>query len=170
MSDTLAEGLLEPFAYGEGFVDYILGDAPAAGANFSLPFLDGRWDVRILSCIVTLDTDANAANRLLSLDYIVRGVTFVRNAASVVWTASTVAQVFMFKINQAVAEWNTNTPCFVPLLDLFLNPGMTAQITVDNKQVGDTLTSIRFVVEKFPTGRRGYARPTATRADATASR
>ncbi len=153
---SVTEGLLEPFGYGLGYPDVVDLTTPALGANASVP-VAGEYQVRVLAAIATLTTDANAANRLLSLDYInQRGVTLHRNGASVLVTANTTAQVFVWGANRSVAEWNTGTPVWVPLLPIFLQPGYSVQFTVDNKQAGDQLSALHLMVERFETGERGY--------------
>jgi hypothetical protein len=151
----VTEGLGLPFGHGREFQDFIDLTAPAAGANkaFVIP---GEFRMRVVAAKAQLDTDANAANRLLSLDFIgQRGTTYVRNAAPVLVAASTVAQVFQWSAQRDVSEWNSGTPVFVPLQPLFLEPGMVVQFTVDSKQAGDALTALSLVVEKWPTGYRG---------------
>lgn len=127
--------------------DWIDVAPPAAGANKTVT-LPPAYAVRVLAAKCQLDTDANAANRYLSLDYIkADGTTYVENGAGLVITASTVAQVFDWQVNRSVGEWATNTPVFVPLLPLWLPPGIAVRFTVDNIQTGDTLTNIKLVVE-----------------------
>ena len=73
----------------------------------------------------------------------------MRNAATVLVTANTAATVYQWDHAHTVSEWNVSTPVFVPLADVILTPGWSVQLTVDNKQVGDTITAISFVLEKF---------------------
>lgn len=149
-------GLLYGLGYGVGYPDQLDPASPAAGANFALT-VDGAWVLRPLAVKYQIDTDANAANRFVSVDYIdARGITRHRNAAGLVVTASTTAQVFDHSVSRGVAEWAANTPVLAPLEPFFLYPGYTLQITVDNKQAGDTITAIHMLVEKFETGTQGY--------------
>ena len=122
---------------------------PAAGANFSFTVGSlGGIAARVVSAKATLTTDSNAANRLFSLDYqIGRYSSLIRNAPTNVITASTAATVFQWDHAHNLSEWNTNTPVFVPLVDVWLEPGWTVQLTVDNIQVGDTITNIAVVLQ-----------------------
>jgi hypothetical protein len=136
---------------GRGLTDWFSVTSPAAGANASFT-VGGRnvQGLRVLAALTTITTDANVANRLLSLDYIdARAVTRVRNAATVLITASTTALVVQWDQAHNVSEWNTGTPVFVPLADVILTPGWTVQLTVDNKQATDQISAISFVVEAF---------------------
>jgi hypothetical protein len=136
---------------GRGLTDWFSVASPAAGANASFT-VGGRnvEGLRVLAALASLTTDANAANRLMALDYIDgRNVTRVRNANTGVWTANTSGQTFQWDQAHAVSEWNTNTPVFTPLADVILTPGWTVQLTVDSKQAGDQLSAISFVVEAF---------------------
>ena len=147
-----------PYRYGEAWVDYIDVTTPAAGAaaSYAIP---GEYGVRVLAARAALATDANAANRLVSLDFITpNGVTRVRNCAAVVWTANTSAQTFVWNQAWAVSEWAANTPVLVPLLGLLLPPTWVVKFAVDNIQSGDTLTALSLVVEKVPTGARAETR------------
>ena len=132
-----------------GYLDVVTPADPAAGANLTVTIPNQRWVV-LRALHVTLATDANAANRVLAVDYLLGSrLTAVRNLATVAITANTSATVFHFDNQHTVSEWNTNTPVMVPLLPLPLPNGWTVQVTLDNKQVGDTLTSCVVVVDRY---------------------
>lgn len=136
---------------GRGLTDWFSVTSPAAGANASFT-VGGRnvEGLRVVAALATVTTDANVANRLVSLDYIDgRNVTRVRNAPTLLVTASTTAQVFQWDHAHHVSEWNTGTPVFVPLADVILTSGWTVQLTLDNKQATDQLSALSFVVEAF---------------------
>lgn len=140
------------YRYDERFVDYIDVAQPAAGAAASVQ-VPGQYGMRVIAARATLSTDANAANRLLSLDYITpNSVTRVRNCASVVWTANTSSQAFVWNEAWSVSEWNTNTPVLMPVLALLLPPTWSIKFQLDNIQVGDQLSALSLIVEKVPTG------------------
>jgi hypothetical protein len=144
-------GFTAPFTSEQGYTDFFTPASPAAGANFSIQVGDFSvtW-LRIVAVKATLATDANAANRLFSLDFKSgRAGTMIRNAATVLITANTSATVFQWDRAHAVSEWQTGTPVFVPLVDIVLSQGWTIQLTVDNIQATDAITAISFVVEKY---------------------
>lgn len=148
-------GLLAPYGWGLGFPDWEDPSAPAAGANF-VHTVGGKHYERVLAVHALVSTDSNAANRFVSLDYInARGITYCRNAAGVVVTASTTNQAFEWNAGRTVSEWAANTPVLAPLLLSFLPPAFQVQITLDNIQVNDTITSVHLWLEKWPTGPRG---------------
>lgn len=124
---------------------------PVAGANLSVTSGEFRAETfRLVSCIATVATDATVASRLFSLDYILgRGTTAIRNAATVLITASQAATVYQWDRAHKSSEWQTGTPVFVPLVDLTLAPGWTIQLTLDNKQAGDQISSVTFVLEEI---------------------
>lgn len=141
-----------PYRYDEGWVDYVDLAQPSAGANksFAVP---GQYGVQVLAARATLSTDANAANRLVSLDFVTpNGVTRVRNCAGVVWTANTSSQTFVWNCAWSVSEWAANTPVLMPVNELLLPPTWLIQFTIDNIQVGDQLSALSLVVNKVPTG------------------
>jgi len=141
--------------YGLPYYDVLQVASPAAGAN-AVQAVDGAWACRVLAATASLTTDANAANRFVSLDFIQgRTAVPIRNGAGLVITASTTGQVFHWQRNRAVGEWATNTPVFVPLLDYLVPPGWSIQFTVDNKQAGDQLSALTLFVVKYQTGPEG---------------
>jgi hypothetical protein len=146
---TLEQAKAAGFPLGSGFLDVITPADPAAGANITVSLGATRYIV-VRSVLVTLTTDANVANRFVSVDYgIGSRYTVVRNAATVFVTASTTAQVFQFDNQHHVSEWNTGTMIFAPLLPLPLPSGFPVTVTVDSIQATDQLSSCRIVVERY---------------------
>lgn len=151
-----AEGLLSPFAHGVGYQDVLFPASPAAGANLAVT-VEGRNWLRVLGARLNVTTDANVANRFVSLDYVnARGQTIMRNAAGLVVTASTTNQRFEWTAQRTDAQWAANTPVLVPVYPLFLAPGSVVQFTLDSIQVGDQVSGAVLVVERFDTGSLGY--------------
>lgn len=156
MSVPESRGLLEPFSYGKGFQDWVVVAAPGAGLNASFTVEARNW-LRVLGALATVTTDANVANRVLSLDFVSPRIgTYWRNFAPLAITANTPATVFHWQEQVTDSEWNTNTPVKVPVSSIFLPPATTVQWTLDNKQAGDTLTGLLLTVERFDSGALGY--------------
>lgn len=147
MEAVLTE-LVTPEGYGNWFPDSRDVASPAAGANASVAVPGGEaW--RLVAATAQLDTSASAANRLLSLDFIVpRTAAAVRNAAPVLVTASTTAQAFAWQRNRGESEWNTGTPIFVPLLSWWLLQTWTIQWTVDSIQAADQLSNLHVYFDR----------------------
>jgi hypothetical protein len=144
-------GFTAPFTSAQGYTDFFTPASPAAGANYS--FTVGGLSVeyaRIVAVKATLATDANAADRLFSVDFrSPRAGTIIRNAATVLITANTAATVFQWDHAHSVSEWQTGTPVFAPLVDIVLTTGWTVQLTVDSIQAGDQISAIAVTLEKF---------------------
>jgi hypothetical protein len=152
---SVTEGILEPFSVGLGYADWIDVATPAAGATASVT-VEGGWFMRVLAARLAITTDANVANRLVTLDFINgRGVTYVQNGASLLVTASTTAQVFEWDIHRSVSEWNTGTPVWAPLQSVVMPPGFTVKFNVASVQATDQISGLHLWVEKFQTGPRG---------------
>jgi hypothetical protein len=150
------QGLLLPFSHGRGNPEYVAVTTPAAGATASYT-VDGRYAIRVLAARLSLTTDANAANRLVTLDYQVRGgITLCQNGSYVLVTANTTAQVFQWDCHRSVAEWQAGTPVFMPCAPLFLYPGSTVKFNVANIQATDAISGLSLWIEQFQTGPRGY--------------
>jgi hypothetical protein len=144
-----ATALHAPFTRDIGYLDEITPADPAAGANLTVSLGPGRFIV-VNSVTVTLTTDANAANRFLAVEYLARGgLAVMRNAATVLVTASTTNQVFQFDNQHDQSEWNTGTPVYAPLQAVPLSAGWQLKLTVDNIQVGDTLATTRILVTRY---------------------
>lgn len=148
-------GLTEPFSYGRGYDEIVKGITPAAGANFVYK-IEGQYSTRILSAVFTLVSDSNVANRAVTVDYCdPEGNVWSSNGIGAVVAAST-TQPFSGQIDRSHGEFVAGTKMFFPIADLFVDPGNSIRINVANKQVGDQLSAIVFVLERFPTGSRGY--------------
>lgn len=156
MRNEVTYGLLLPFTYGKGNPEYVSVTTPAAGATASY-IIPGSFAARVLAARLSITTDANVANRLVTLDYIdSRGVTRLRNGVGNVITASTTAQTFEWDCNRTIAEWATNTPIFAPVAPLILYPGWSVKFNVTNVQATDAISGLSLWVEQFQTGPRGY--------------
>ena len=124
---------------------------PAAGASYNVA-LDGRYWWRLTAATFTLATDANAANRYVSVQVgLVGPGTLVLGAAAVVVTANTTAQRFAGSVDRGDSEWNTGTDVLFPLQDYPLLGGRTLTINIANVQVGDQLSAISLAWWRLPT-------------------
>ncbi len=137
-----ARGEQEPFA--------IANPGAAQAATFTV---DGRGLRRLNTIVFTLTTDANVANRYVTVEY--RGgdgLAYCVNAAAVVVLAGS-TQRFAGSIGRGVSEWATGTDVLFPLDDVFLYASDVLRVGVSGVQAGDTLTAIRGVLERFPVDR-----------------
>ena len=128
-------------------IDILAVASPAAGANATIPL--GEFELfAILGCRFNFTADANAANRVVCVDYIAGGVTWMRNGAAQVYAANSNTNL-EGKADLTVSDFAANAPTYFPLYALPLPQGWSVQITVDNKQVGDALTAIRVVMARW---------------------
>jgi hypothetical protein len=143
----------DQYSYDEAYVDYVDVTSPAAGANAST-IVPGQFGFRVLAALATLTTDANVANRLVSLDVInANASTRLRNPAPASIPAATTNQRYVWNSAYASGASITNGPMVIPVNDLLVPASWSIQITVDNKQVGDQLAAVSLIVLKVPTGR-----------------
>lgn len=144
-----------PARFNRWYYDWLDVTTPAAGAAASVT-VAGDYYLRVIAARLSITTDGNAANRFVSLDYVnARGITYVRNAASTVITASTTGQAFEWNYQRTIAEWNSNTPILCPCLDMWLPPGFAVKFAVDNIQATDQISGLRLSVMKYPSGIEG---------------
>lgn len=134
-----ARGIQEPFAIAN----------PGANTNASFS-VDGRGLRRLVALVFTLTTDGNAANRIVTVEYVGGdGLPFSVSGNPTAVTANK-TQRFAAGLNLDVGGTLSLSDLFVPLAGLFLYPSNIIQVNVANKQVTDTLTNIRGVLERFP--------------------
>lgn len=153
MSATAVE--VAPAAFNRWWYDWIDPAQPAAGAVYSYTVGGEAW-LRVLAARLSITTSATVANRFVSLDYInARGITYVRNGAAAVITASTTAQAFEWNYQRTVSDWNTNTPIFVPCLDTWLPPGFKVQFSVDAIDTTDQISALHLYVQRYASGIEG---------------
>jgi hypothetical protein len=130
-----------PQKYDPEPLEIVRGDAPAAGANFSLT-TPGRAGWLLIAVLFRLVTDANVADRAVTVDYDDgNGSLFGSNGFGAVVAAST-TELFAFQANVGQAAWNTAGQAFVPLLPVEFQGGQKLQINVLNVQATDQLDHI----------------------------
>ena len=141
----------EPYGGGRSFQQLIRGTAPAAGSSFTTT-VSGFFRSRLIGAVFALTTDANAANRYVTVECLQDDNTpFLLGAGAVTVTANTTAQRFAGSMYTGSGSWNTGTDVMFPLLPLWIMEGQTLKINVASIQVGDTLTNIRLLFDRFPT-------------------
>jgi len=151
----ITEEVLNPFAYGRGFLELIQPANPAAASGFNST-QDGRYISRLIGATFQLATSATVASRVVTVDYADgNGNIIISNGAAVQVLAGS-TQLFSFNMARATSEWNTGTTVFAPLFDFMLEPGRIVQINIAAIQAGDQLSKICLSFERFPTGPRGY--------------
>jgi hypothetical protein len=148
-----------PAAVRLGIPEYVLGDSPAAGANF-VQTIEGSFYQRLVSVHVRLVTDGNVAARNVAVEYRdAAGNRFALSSGPVTQSASSTND-WTFDVFQSQAEWPVATTYIIsPLKPLLLLPTMDWRIVVDNIQATDQLSRIRFIRERFYTTSQPTTRP-----------
>jgi hypothetical protein len=140
-----------PQKYDPEPLEVVLGTAPAAGASFSLTS-PGRPGWQLLAVTFRLVTDANVADRAVTVDYDDgNGSLMASNGFGAVVAAST-TELFAFQANVGQAAWNTRGQAFAPLLPAEFQGGQKLQINVLGVQATDQLDRIVMTFQ-----RRAYA-------------
>lgn len=132
---------------GMSYADWLTVTTPAAGAaaTYTVP---GQFAARLLAARLTITTDANVANRFVSLDYIdAKGTTRLRNAIAKVFAANTTAQAFEWSAQRTTGEWVANAPVLAPLAPWWLPPGFTVKFAVDAIQATDQISGLSLWIE-----------------------
>lgn len=129
--------------------ELVIAPTPAAGVNFTKAVNDGYW-WRLLAITCRLGTDATVANRTVRVEF--RGadaVPFVVCGNPVTYPASTSSEDFFFSVWQPEGAWEVGGANLGILAPVLIQPTQDFRITVVNVQAGDTLTRIRYMVERF---------------------
>jgi hypothetical protein len=130
-----------PQKYDPQPLEVVLGDKPAAGASFELT-TPGRPGWLLVAVTFRLVTDANVADRGITVDYDDgNGSLFGSNGVGFV-VAATTTELFAFQANVGQAAWNTKGQAFAPLLPVEFQGGQKLQINVLSIQAGDQLDRI----------------------------
>jgi len=131
-----------------GLPEYVQAASPAAGAEFTQA-IESRYHTRLISLFVRLVTDANVANRTLRLEYRdAEGNVFDVCGNPVTYPANS-TEDYSFSVFQPRGEWEVAATNLVPLHPILLPPTFDFHIEVNNIQVGDQLSRIRFYWERF---------------------
>ena len=129
--------------------ELVTGVNPGAGNNFTQAVNDGYW-WRLLTVSVRLNTSASVANRTLRVEYRDdAGVVWAVSGNPVTYPASTTNEDYFFNVWTPAGAWEVATSNLVPLVPNLLRPGHDFRIAVTNIQAADTLTLIRYTVERF---------------------
>lgn len=133
-----------------GLPELVYATSPATDTDFSAT-VEGAHFVRLLSVYVTLTTDANAADRYLSVVYTdAADAAYAVSGPPVAVTANS-AQPFHFSPFHPEALWPVGGTVLSPLVPILLEPTHKWKIVMTSDQAGDTLTTIRYVQERFYT-------------------
>lgn len=146
--------ITQPYGLGRGTVEAVTFATPAAQANFTRTTASGYWE-RYISLFFLFTTDANAANRIIAIEVQDGDGNVVGGAApSQVQTASLAGRFYGgFAYGTSNAAGVIRQAFALP--QMFLQPSWKLVSNVANMQVGDTLTLIRAVVERFGIGPDG---------------
>lgn len=127
------------------------GVSPAAGAEFSTT-IDGRYFVRLITVFCRLVTDANVADRQVSLQYLDEaGNPFAIMGAPVTQAAATTTD-YAWQAWLGQPDWPVSGTVLIPLAQVILQPPYSWKIDVDNVQATDALTRVRYLSDRFYTG------------------
>lgn len=140
--------------------ELVKATSPAAGASFSQTVNDGFW-WRLIGVSARFTADANVANRSLAVEYRDdESVALAAQGNPVTYPASTTNEDFFWSVFQPEGAWEVGTRNLNCLWPLLLRPGWSFAVVVTNVQAGDTLTRVRYSVERFwPPSADDYPNP-----------
>lgn len=132
---------------GQGDLVTYTGSDPAADTEWSETVPDGKvW--RVLSIRATLVTDANAANRQVSVTLTDATNTFFRSSSASVQAAS-LTHIYTVADLPGVVVGASSLVHQVPLPPMLLPPGTVIASVTTNKQATDNWGAPVFYVEEF---------------------
>jgi hypothetical protein len=133
-----------------GIPELVYGAQPAAAADF-VGTVDGSFYARLVSVFCRLVADANVASREVVVEY--RNAADERFALAGAATTLTAGQTgdYFFSAFLSTDIFTVDGSALAPLPPLMLVPTFDFRIHVVNAQVGDQLSMIRYVQERFYT-------------------
>lgn len=138
--------------------------APAAGAEFTISAPgQGLW--RVVSLAFRLVTDANVANRAVSLVASDGTTTVWRASASAVQAAGVTIDHGVYAGSSAALLTGSVAVFALPSDGLLLLPGWSLRSVTGNIQAGDQYSAIGALVEEFPNGPGNEWQPTVPRGE-----
>lgn len=151
-ADSLA--LAQPFSLFRGTVETFSIANPAAAGNFTRQTGQGYWE-RYIAITFTLVTDANAANRQVSIEWLdADNNRLTGTTAPVFEIASTTFRYYGY-LNANANSTSVALRQNFSLPWLFLQPGWSITSNINGVQAGDQISAIRGVVERIGIGPDG---------------
>ena len=148
-------GLFEEIGHGRGFTEVATVTPPAANTSFVYK-LDGRYWERPSSLAFSLTTDANAANRTVSVTFANgNGLVIARHVSPSVQTAGLTWNYTLLP-NQSTYNTVVGLNVSMPLWHGFMREEGTLTIAVASSQAGDQIKNIAYDRARFITGPGGY--------------
>ena len=123
---------------------------PAAGAGFVIPSYTG-CRVRFVCARFRFVTDANVANRRVTVDISAGATSYCKAVSSGDHTASVTAYYSVwFGMNNGIGSWSGNFFIGLPNILYLDSDNMNLAVTADNIQVGDQFSNIYTLCEIWP--------------------
>lgn len=148
MSGARQQSLDSPGLFRYGLPELRQGTAPAAATDYTKT-VDGRYFARLITVRATFATDANAANREVTLQYLDQSGNVYCVAGAPVTIPASQTYSYTFSAFQPEAVWPIDTGIVVPLSPVLLRPTDSFRLHIVNAQAADALTAIRYMWEMF---------------------
>lgn len=149
-------GLLGAFSHGRGFPQVSAVTNPAVATGPTITIGSDYWE-RPVSLSFRIVTDANAANRQVSLALLDEGGVILNAAVANGTQAASLTRDYVFTPNVNAPNAVANGVFLSPLFQCFLQPAWSLAVTIGAVQVGDQVSNIRWNRERFITGPGGYS-------------
>ncbi len=133
-----------------GLPELVFAASPAVATDF-VQAIPGHDFARLVSVFVRLVTDGNAANREVVIEYRTAEALRYDVMGSAVTQAATLTIDYLFSGFREVVTSLVDATQLIPLHPTILPPTHDFRIHIVNAQVGDQLSRIRFLWERFYT-------------------
>ncbi len=146
-AQTLDNPVLVPF----GLPEYVKGTSPAAGALFSEATPGGEAR-RLVTVFARIVTDANIADRTVYLEYLDPEGNRILIAGGPVTQSASSTNDYAWQAFLGQSDWAVDSTVLVTLPPVLLLPQFSWRINIANVQVGDQISRVRYVRERFYIG------------------
>lgn len=147
-------GLTRLLGHGRAFTEVVAPKSPAAGGGFTYT-VERYWEVSD-SLAFRLVTDANAANRQVTVNVLDGGGVLLASFAAAAVQTAALTRDYVFLPNINTSSGPTNAIYYNPWYEGLLQPQFEIVVAIGAVQVGDQLSRIRLNQERFVTGMEGY--------------
>lgn len=148
-------GLTLPFSHGRVLPSIPAVDSPAAGAGLTITISPKYWE-RAMSLSFRLVTDANAANRQVTLSLVDEDGVLLDAVIPNGTQAASLTNDYVFSINQTTQNSRVAGVFLSPLFQQFIRPQWQLVVGITTVQVGDQVSNVRWNRDRFITGPGGY--------------
>lgn len=152
---AVLHGLTRVFAHGRGFTEAVPVASPAAGADFTYE-VGSRYVERPVALCFNLVTSAVVASRQVVVSIRDENSISLAKIPAGGTQAASLTRTYSYFDRMGQAQAVASNTFLAPLPGIFMLPGWEIDVAVSSIDVGDQISNVRLLLERFDTGPEGY--------------